>query len=79
MSQRHHYVGASIYIHGQMMKKILLIIGIVLTLFSVYALLPLVLDFSMLSEYGKGYMAGNLILLFIGALMINYGLRRKRS
>ena len=60
------------------MKKIILLIGIALILFAAYSLLPYILDYPRLSEYGKGYVAGNFIILVVGIAMVYRGIKREK-
>jgi len=59
------------------MKKALLILGAILTLYALYALFPYILDFSKLSEYGKGYIIGNFAMLAVGVVLIIFGVKKK--
>lgn len=60
------------------MKKILLILGIMLVLASLFSIGQYVGDYKVLSEYGKGFIWGKILLLTIGAALIFVALKRKR-
>jgi len=61
------------------MKYFLIILGCILLLISIYQSFPYLLDYQYLSEYGKGYIWGNIILLIIGVLLLLLGIRKYRS
>ncbi len=61
------------------MKKVLLIIGIVLSGVSLYQVSQYILNYNMLSEYGKGYVWGSIILFLIGVILILLGIRKKKK
>ena len=60
------------------MKKVIIVIGLILTVFSLYNIMPFIADYSRLSEYGKGYFLGNILILFIGIALSYFGLRKKK-
>ncbi|MFK7981842.1 MAG: hypothetical protein AB8G86_17810 [Saprospiraceae bacterium] len=59
------------------MKKTLLIVGILITLISLFSILPYIFDYSDLSKYGKGYITGKVLLLLIGIALIVIGKKKK--
>lgn len=61
------------------MKKILTILGIFFILAAIISILPYFMDYSQLSEYGKGFIWGKVILFFAGLLLIYAGAWRKRN
>ncbi len=61
------------------MKKIVLIIGIILSSIGIFQGGRYFLDYNSLSQYGKGFVWGSLIILLIGILFIYFGLRKKKT
>jgi len=61
------------------MKKLILIIGIILSLLSFIRGGKYFLDYQDLSAYGKGYIWGNIILLVFSLLLIYWGVRKKKT
>jgi len=61
------------------MKKIALIIGIVLSLMGFIQGVPYFFDYNTLTQYGKGYVSGSILLFLIGLLLIYIGLRKKKT
>ena len=62
-----------------MVKYILLIAGILLALFSLATVSRYIGDYAVLTEYGRGYVWGKIILLAIGIILIVLGIRKKRK
>ena len=60
------------------MKKIILAFGLILIAFSLYSLIPILSNSRKLSEYGKGYVVGNFIVLTVSLLLIIYGLKKRK-
>jgi hypothetical protein len=60
------------------MKIILLIIGIVISLFAIIKIL--LIDFSGkgVSGFGLGYLLGNIILVAVGSLLIYFALKKRK-
>ena len=52
------------------MKRILLIIGIIFLGIGAMQTFKYINDYSILTQYGKGYIWGSIILLFIGLALI---------
>ncbi len=61
------------------MKKIALIIGIVLSLIGFIQGVRYFFDYNTLTQYGKGYVWGSILLFLIGILLIYIGLRKKKT
>jgi hypothetical protein len=61
------------------MKKIILILGIIISLIGIYQSGRYFLDYSTLSQYGKGYVWGSIILFLIGVVLIYLGLKKKKT
>ena len=61
------------------MKKLLLILGIILVLASLFSIGQYIGDYQVLSEYGKGFIWGKILLLAAGAALIFAAWRRKRG
>jgi len=60
------------------MKKVLLYAGIIVCLVGLIPLVRYVFDYSQLSNYGKGYIWGKLLIIIIGMIMVLVSLRLKR-
>lgn len=60
------------------MKKILILVGVVAVLLGCIRGGQYFIHYNALSEYGKGFVAGNLILITVGAVLIYLGIKRKR-
>lgn len=58
---------------------LLLIIGVLLILVGAGSLARYLLDYSVLSPYGKGYVWGNLLLVVIGLTLIYFYYRVRKS
>lgn len=61
------------------MKKVVLIIGIVLSLIGFFQGLRYFFDYNTLTHYGKGYVWGSMFLLIIGLVLIYFGLKKKKT
>jgi len=61
------------------MKWLLLIISIILLAVSLKALFPLISNYDLLTQYGKGYLVGNGLLLILGGLFAGFGYRAFRK
>lgn len=59
--------------------KTILVIGVITTLIGVYQCGNYMLDYSILSNYGRGYVWGSVLLIVIGAVCIALGLRKNKS
>ena len=62
-----------------MKKNILLAIGILLVLFSLVSVSQYIGDYSTLTEYGKGFVCGKLLLLLIGIGLIIFSIKKKNA
>ncbi len=54
-------------------------VGIVITLISLFSILPYIFDYSDLSKYGKGYITGKVLLLLVGIFLIIFGKKKKTA
>ena len=61
------------------MKKILFVVGIIITLLSLLSILPYIFDYPGLSKYEKGYLTGKFILLLTGVVFMIYGKKKKTA
>jgi FtsH-binding integral membrane protein len=61
------------------MKYLILIISFLFILMSISSLNKYGSDYKILSEYGKGYFWGNILLLTIGIILLFFGLRKFRK
>lgn len=61
------------------MKKVVLIIGIVLSLIGFFQGFRYCFDYNTLTHYGKGYVWGSMFLLIIGLVLIYFGLKKKKT
>ena len=61
------------------MKKSALIIGIVLLLIGFIQGVRYLLDYNTLTQYGKGYVWGSILLFVMGILLIYIGVRKKNN
>lgn len=65
-----------------MLKKggyLWLIIGVLLILMGIARLTRYLTDYSVLSPYGKGYVWGNLLMVFIGFIFCYFFYRARRT
>ena len=60
-------------------KIILLVFGIFLILYSLITVGSYIGDYSILTEYGKGYVWGKIILLVIGIILLLLGIKKKKK
>lgn len=60
------------------MKKIVLVLGILILLISFLSLRSYILDYAILTQYGKGYIWGNIILVSLGIFMIYIGIKKNK-
>ena len=61
------------------MKKLALIIGIISSLIGFFQVVRYLFDYNVLTQYGKGYVWGSILLLLIGILLIYLGLRKRKT
>ncbi|MCL2038878.1 MAG: hypothetical protein FWG85_00435 [Bacteroidetes bacterium] len=61
------------------MKIILIVIGCILVLYYSISVVQYIWDYSILTEYGKGYVWGKLILLFLGIVITIVGVKKKKK
>jgi hypothetical protein len=59
------------------MKKLFLILGIILCLIGGLQTGRYLVDYDVLSEYGKGYVWGSIIMLVLGLIFLYFGLKKK--
>jgi len=59
------------------MKKFLLIIGILIVIFGLFPLMRYALDYTELSNYGKGFIWGKVIIVLVGTILITISRRLK--
>ena len=59
------------------MQKALLYIGIVLCLIGIFPFLQYLLDYKQLSDYGKGFIWGKALIVFVGIFLIILSRRKK--
>jgi hypothetical protein len=55
------------------MKKFWLYLGIIICLFGLFPFLRYIFDFQVLSNYGKGFILGKVLIIVIGLSMIFIG------
>jgi len=58
------------------MKYFLLLVSIIIIIYSSYLAIKCIELFNSLTEYGKGYLAGSMILLAIGISALIYSLKK---
>jgi len=58
------------------MKYILLTVSILIIFYSGYGLTKCLQSFDTLTEYGKGYLTGSIILLTVGGSILFWGIRK---
>jgi len=58
------------------MKKILLYVGLIVVLIAAIPLLNYALDYNILTDYGKGFIWGKILLLLVGAVLIGISQRK---
>ena len=61
------------------MKYILFSVSIIIILYSGYILIKCFQSFGNLTEYGKGYLTGSIILLVTGLLIFSYSIKKIKS
>jgi len=61
------------------MKYFLIIIGSLFCLASLSRISLYIIDYNQLTNYGKGYIWGNILLLILGALMLFYAYKQKKN
>ena len=61
------------------MKIVLIVIGCIIILYSLIGVSQYLADYSILSEYGKGYVWGKIILLFVGVVLFIFGIKKKKK
>ena len=61
------------------MRTFLWIISIILVLIGGYQLTKYVKDYSILSQYGKGYIWGSGLLIILGLLIVTFLILKKRK
>lgn len=61
------------------MKKITLIFGVILLLVGLFQGGRYFWDYNALSQYGKGFVWGSIILFLVGILLIYLGLRKNKN
>ena len=61
------------------MKKALFIIGVSLIVITILSMFPFVLNFSSLSNYGKGFIFGKIILIFVGLVLVLFNKKKVRN
>lgn len=59
-----------------MKKEVLFYVSLVICVLSSFKLLSYIADYQKLSDYGKGYIWGNLILLFLGIFGIYFSKKK---
>ena len=63
----------------KMKKNILFVLGILLVLYSLATVSQYIGDYSILTEYGKGFVFGKIILFAIGIILIAFGVKKKKN
>ena len=58
------------------MKVLFLIIGIVFLFLGIMQSYQYIFDYSLLNEYGKGYIWGNIILVVLGIIFIGIYIKK---
>jgi multisubunit Na+/H+ antiporter MnhG subunit len=61
------------------MKIVLYIIGILISLFASIKILQIIFSDTKLSEYSKGYILGNVVLILIGLLLIFLAWKKRKA
>ncbi len=61
------------------MKKVLFIIGLILSALGLYQTSQYILDYNKLTEYGKGYIWGSIILILIGVILIFFSRKKSKN
>jgi vacuolar-type H+-ATPase subunit I/STV1 len=61
------------------MKKISLIIGFILSIIGFFQGFKYISDYNILTQYGKGYVWGSIILLGIGLVLIYFRFEKKKT
>lgn len=60
------------------MKVALYIIGIFISLFASVKILQIIFSVKALTEYGKGYVLGDVVLLIIGLTIVFFARKKKK-
>jgi hypothetical protein len=58
------------------MKKILVVTGILISLFGFFPLMRYVFDYNLLSAYGKGFIFGKSVLILVGISLVIIGVKK---
>ena len=61
------------------MKVLFLIIGIVFLFLGIMQSYQYIFDYSLLNEYGKGYIWGNIILVLLGIIFIGIYIKKRKK
>ncbi len=61
------------------MKVLFLIIGIVFLFLGIMQSYQYIFDYSLLNEYGKGYIWGNIILVVLGIIFIGIYIKKRKK
>jgi uncharacterized membrane protein len=61
------------------MRIFLQIIGVLLCIIALISLFSYLGDYQILSEYGKGFVWGKVVLLLIGVLLFYLGIRKRSN
>ena len=61
------------------MKKILLLTGVIVCLIGLLPFLRYIFDYAVLSDYGKGFIWGKLLILFIGISLIFISRNKRKA
>jgi hypothetical protein len=61
------------------MKRILIIVGGILVFLAIVPIVQYVFEYDQLSNYGRGYIWGNVLLLLLGSLLLYKGVKRKKK
>ncbi|NQW29058.1 MAG: hypothetical protein HQ472_00910 [Ignavibacteria bacterium] len=61
------------------MSKLSMIVGVVILLLGLYQGGKYVLDYNSLTSYGQGYVWGSILLIICGAVLIVFGLKKRKS
>ena len=61
------------------MKKVLLYVGVIVCLIGIFPLFQYIFDYAKLSDYGKGFIWGKVVIILIGLSLILISRRKNKT
>jgi multisubunit Na+/H+ antiporter MnhG subunit len=63
----------------RIMKKVLLFFGVIMCLMGIFPLIQYSLDYTKLSDYGKGFVWGKVVILLVGISLIAISRKKNKT